>query len=223
MDSFRQSLSRWTGVIFIFVFLLSCARSEFSTTHRVYRNGHFVTVNKPAREHRQGPARKTVKAAPTPQEATASASNRAEPISYMASTTGEVILSPPQTPVILPTGDAAPEVSGSGVTGTPPDTVIIIREKKPVPSTQKQSIATNIPTTGRQLEILGLIGLILGIIGLFIAGIPLGISATILGGIGLRKSKVKPEKFKGKGFAIAAIIIGIVALVGAIIVLVAAA
>jgi hypothetical protein len=68
-------------------------------------------------------------------------------------------------------------------------------------------------------EGLGIAGFISGLVGLFIAGIPLGAIGVVFGGISLSKIKKQPQRFKGKGFAIASIIIGLIAVVGAIIVL----
>jgi hypothetical protein len=68
-------------------------------------------------------------------------------------------------------------------------------------------------------EPLGIIGFIAGLIGLFIAGLPLGALGVIFGAISLGKIKREPSRFKGKGIAIASIIIGIIAAVGAIIIM----
>jgi hypothetical protein len=70
-------------------------------------------------------------------------------------------------------------------------------------------------------EGLGIAGFVSSLVGLFIAGIPLGLIGVIFGGISLSKIKKQPNKYKGKGLAIASIIIGIIAIVGAIIVLAA--
>ena len=73
----------------------------------------------------------------------------------------------------------------------------------------------------KKLEILGLIGFITSIGGLFVAGIPLGSVAVAFGIISLFKIKNHPEKFKRKrGFAIASILIGLLAIIGAIVFLV---
>lgn len=66
-------------------------------------------------------------------------------------------------------------------------------------------------------EGLGIAGFVAGIVGLFVAGIPLGLLAIIFGFVSLSKIKKQPDRFKGKGFAIASIVIGMVAVVGAII------
>jgi hypothetical protein len=64
-----------------------------------------------------------------------------------------------------------------------------------------------------------LTGIITGIVGLFIAGIPLGIISIIFGFVGVTRVKKNPKKRMGKGFGIAAIILGIIDVVGAFIVL----
>jgi hypothetical protein len=68
-------------------------------------------------------------------------------------------------------------------------------------------------------EGLGLAGFISGLVGLFIASIPLGLIAVIFGGISLSKIKNQPQRFKGRGFAIASIVLGIVDVVAMIILL----
>lgn len=70
-------------------------------------------------------------------------------------------------------------------------------------------------------EGLGLVGFISGLVGLFIASIPLGLIAVIFGGISLSKIKRQSQRFKGKGFAIASIILGIIDVVAMIILLAA--
>ncbi|MCF6365677.1 MAG: DUF4190 domain-containing protein [Bacteroidales bacterium] len=69
------------------------------------------------------------------------------------------------------------------------------------------------------VEALGLVGFILSIVGLIILGIPLGLTAIILGAISLKKIRTNPKKFKGRGFAIVSIIIGIIDIVGYLILL----
>jgi hypothetical protein len=71
----------------------------------------------------------------------------------------------------------------------------------------------------QKTEGLGLAGFISGLVGLFIASIPLGIIAVIFGSISLSKIKRNPQRYKGKGFAIAAIILGLVDVVAMIILL----
>jgi hypothetical protein len=51
-------------------------------------------------------------------------------------------------------------------------------------------------------------GLVMGIVGLIIAGIPLGLLALVFGIVSYGKIIREPEKYKGKGIAIASIILG---------------
>lgn len=68
-----------------------------------------------------------------------------------------------------------------------------------------------------KLEVLGLLSMIFAIIGLFVAGIPLGLTSIILAAISFGKFARSPGRFKGQGFAIAGMIIGAVAILGALI------
>ena len=70
-----------------------------------------------------------------------------------------------------------------------------------------------------KMEGLGLTGFIASLVGLFIGGIPLGLIGVIFGGISLSKIKRNPARYRGRGIAIASIIIGFVDIVGAIVVL----
>lgn len=70
-----------------------------------------------------------------------------------------------------------------------------------------------------KIQPLAIAGLIAGIVGLFVAGIPLGIIAVVFGFIALNKIKRNPNLFRGKGLAIASVILGFVAIIGAIIIL----
>ena len=70
-------------------------------------------------------------------------------------------------------------------------------------------------------EGLGLAGFLSGLVGLFIASIPLGVIAVIFGSISLSKIKKQSQRYKGKGFAIASIILGLIDVVVMIILLAA--
>ena len=70
-------------------------------------------------------------------------------------------------------------------------------------------------------EPLAIAGFVSSLVGLFVAGILLGTLGVVFGAISLRKIKREPGRFKGRGLAIASIIVGIIAVVGAIIVLAA--
>ena len=74
-------------------------------------------------------------------------------------------------------------------------------------------------TIPAKVEGLGLAGFVSSLVGLFIASIPLGIIAIVFGNISLSKIKKNPQRYKGKGFAVASIIIGIVDVVAMIVLL----
>ncbi len=81
------------------------------------------------------------------------------------------------------------------------------------------NVQSGTPAAGKRLEVLGLLSMIFGILGFFIAGIPLGLTAVILGFISMSKFASRPGEFMGRGFMIAGIIIGFVAIVGALVVI----
>jgi hypothetical protein len=69
----------------------------------------------------------------------------------------------------------------------------------------------------KKMERLGFIGFLLSLTGLIFAGIPLGSLGILFGIFSLTKIKRHPEKYKNKkGFAIASIIIGGVAIIASI-------
>ena len=74
----------------------------------------------------------------------------------------------------------------------------------------------------RQVEGFGIAGLAAGVVGLFIAGIPLGVVAIVFGAISLSRMNKNPNKYKGKGLAIASLILGLVDVVALLILLAAA-
>jgi|WetSurMetagenome_2_1015567.scaffolds.fasta_scaffold250656_2 hypothetical protein len=210
MTFFRNSFSRRAGVFLILVSLLSCSRSEFSSTHRVYRNGHYVNVKKPSREHISGYGRSTPKSPAAPKAVTGSNTPGEEHITYMASASGEILVLAPPAQVISPVEDLTPAVSAGQRPSVHPDTVIIIREKKASGSTPG-NIVTNIQPGGKRVDQLALWSFITSLTGFLLFGaIILGPLAVILGGLSLRKFAKEPFKFKGKGLAIAGIIIGAV-------------
>jgi hypothetical protein len=82
-----------------------------------------------------------------------------------------------------------------------------------------QNYLSSTNTTPAKVEGLGLAGFVSSLVGLFIASIPLGIIAIVFGNISLSKIKKNPQRYKGKGFAVASIIIGIVDVVAMIVLL----
>ncbi len=73
----------------------------------------------------------------------------------------------------------------------------------------------------KKLNVLALLSFIFAILSLFIAGIPLGIAALVCGIIGLTQILSSPDSYKGQGFAIAGIIIGLISMVTVIAILAA--
>ncbi len=63
---------------------------------------------------------------------------------------------------------------------------------------------------------LGVLGTLFGALGLLAFGIPLGILALILSGLALGKIKQEPDRHKGKGWAIAGMILGGLSILGGV-------
>jgi len=96
----------------------------------------------------------------------------------------------------------------------------IFTEDNPAIKSNNSTNTVNIDE--RLVEGFGIAGLAAGVVGLFIAGIPLGAVAIVFGAISLSRIKKNPNKYKGKGLAIASLIIGLVDVVAMIILLAAA-
>lgn len=73
--------------------------------------------------------------------------------------------------------------------------------------------------TKRRVQPLGVIGSIFGAAGIIAFGIPLGLLALIMGSLSLSKIKSNPEKLKGRGWAIASMILGGLSILGVFLVL----
>ncbi len=72
----------------------------------------------------------------------------------------------------------------------------------------------------RVTEKLGLSGFILTLVGwVLVFGFPLSIIGVVFGSISLGKIKRNPRHFKGRGFAIASLILGIIGVVASIVML----
>jgi hypothetical protein len=71
----------------------------------------------------------------------------------------------------------------------------------------------------RSVEPMAVIGSVLGLLGLIAFGIPLGLAAMALGSLSMGKIKRNPEKHRGKGWAIASLILGALSVLGAFIVI----
>lgn len=84
---------------------------------------------------------------------------------------------------------------------------------------QQDPLIHNYTPANRKLEPLGLVSFFSALIGLFFAGILFGTAAVVLSIISLNKFSKNPGMYKGKGWAIIGLILGIGAIVGAILVL----
>ena len=71
----------------------------------------------------------------------------------------------------------------------------------------------------KKTNAMALTGFITGVVGLIIFGIILGIVAVVFSSIGLSKINKNPEKFSGKGFGIAGLVLGIIDILAAILLL----
>jgi len=89
----------------------------------------------------------------------------------------------------------------------------------PFTTTQMVTIPQEYILAPPKVEGLSLAGMIVGLVGLLILPLLFGTVGLVLSLIGLRRIKKNPDKYKGKGFAYAGIIIGCVNIVWAILVL----
>jgi len=82
-----------------------------------------------------------------------------------------------------------------------------------------KNLQSRIQPGEKKTEGLSLTGFFASIVGFFIAGVPLGAMAMVFGIIGMGKISREPDRYRGKGFAIAAVLIGLIDIIGAIIVI----
>jgi hypothetical protein len=95
-----------------------------------------------------------------------------------------------------------------------------IASDKPIPTGNPSVFTNQLPVNApAKTEGLAIAGFVSGLVGLFIAGIPLGTLGVIFGAVSLNKMKKYPGRFKGRGLAIASIVLGFIAVIGAIIVI----
>lgn len=87
---------------------------------------------------------------------------------------------------------------------------------------QQDPPVQNYTPANRKLEALGLVSFFSALIGLFIGGLLFGTAAVVLSIISLNKFSKNPGMYKGKGWAIVGLILGIIAIIGAIAVIASA-
>jgi hypothetical protein len=84
---------------------------------------------------------------------------------------------------------------------------------------QGASMIVNAPDDSQKTNGMAIAGFVCSLVGLFLFGIVLGLLGIIFGAIGLGKISKDSSRWKGKGMAIAALIVGVVDVVVAIILL----
>lgn len=87
------------------------------------------------------------------------------------------------------------------------------------PLVVNNNIVTPLNNAPAKTEGLAIAGFAASIVGLFVAGVPLGLLGVIFGAISLGKIKRQPDRLRGRGLAIAAIVIGLVSIIGALVVI----
>ena len=109
------------------------------------------------------------------------------------------------------------------------DLIQLNDEKKPTNNNNKFSVKKEFSAgvnriikhvaDDKKTNAMALTGFITGVVGLIIFGIILGIVAVVFSCIGLSKINKNPEKFSGKGFGIAGLVLGIIDILAAILLL----
>ncbi len=228
-------------VILLAITSQSCKNSQFSSTVRTFKNGHYVNVKK-ERSGRPGhhAGRKYLKVAktdpavllvgqdvPSPRDIDFTmAGTGTDPVllAEILTKNSRVTASPEESPTCNPSGNhfdfnpvksdqiaksakiekVSPVLMHNRNRPNPPDTVYQ-KKVRPETFTNKKNVSVG--------------GMVCGIIGFFIAGIIMGTIAIVSGIVGLNKIRKYPNRYKGKGFAISSLVLGVIDIVGLIIIL----
>jgi len=210
-------------IALIILLLISCQRSQFATTTRTYKNGRAVYV-----KHYRLESRKVSQGI----------SNRKQVKSDDLQTNHFSDSRIEKTSDISRMEPVASQLSEDLIASTAIEPVLVLVKGKNEISTANRRIASSVnvrqdtigkqnqtqtgvketpPADNRKIEKKGLTGFILSIFGLIpIVGLPLAILGLVFGIKSLRKIKRNPELYKGKGFAIASIVLGVLGIVGTI-------
>lgn len=208
-------------IVLLAMVLSSCQKSQFATTTRIYNNGRVMYAKKyhydkrtlsqassPKNEISGVEMRSTLyadnKTVVTPEIYGITRVAGIQTESRIAYTRLEPVLT--LTKEGLENSDARQQTINSK--SLPPDTIVKEYRK------EAGQIETP-PVDTRKTEKFGLSGFILSIAGLVpIICLPFAILGLIFGIISLRKIKQNPALYKGKGFAIASIILGVLGILG---------
>jgi phosphatidylglycerol:prolipoprotein diacylglycerol transferase len=220
----------------LMVFPISCTKSPFATTTRQYKNGKAVYTNHYSNERRNLHRSKAIRPATSSKPEASAGSEVAgrdtlAALNLMASTGLSFLFNTRYHNTIRPntgrsnTGStiessATPtKRSRAGLTGydskSPGKTSGLQRDKTiDRLDTIRQNPEGNGQPGARKNERLGEVGFFLSILGFIpVIGIPFSILGIVFGARSLRKISRNPEKYKGRGFAIAGIAIGCVTLI----------
>jgi hypothetical protein len=209
----------------ILIVVVSCQRSQFATTSRNYNNGRVTYTNSYHYENRKGFNIKSFRTQLKPEDKHAlvdgGLKNTIDPeikkIVSISEIHGEHLSASiePMVSIVndhhLNSANNHPYSANnhtrfsSGLSS--PDSISKNNETK----TRLKELQT--PGT-RKIEKHGLTGFILSILGLFpIVGLPLAILGLVFGLKSLRKIHQNPTLYKGKGFAITSIILGVLGII----------
>jgi prolipoprotein diacylglyceryltransferase len=238
VPGFRQGTILLMSGFIIIILAVSCAKSRFATTTRQYHDGKVTYSNHYSNERMKLNRHKTKRPAQITQAASAKtarnpvdnpeAINKMDVIAssdknFLISNNTEKLISQ-YAHSLVPEFQNEKELTQSkhhldNLTNdiasvsfkkiSKGDTTIVKKLDN-----SKENAAVLKKSDNRKTEKMGLVGFILSFFGIIpLIGIPFGILAIIFGAKSLTKIKRNPEKYKGKGFAIASIAIGAAMLV----------
>jgi hypothetical protein len=239
-------------LIALFVVISACQRSQFPTTTRQYKNGRVSYINTYHKERSKTSKGKSPKnhLKETDTQNSISAASSINKQSIINAEITEINPAPISDNNLISSTANEPIITTKNGNRLVPDNELDFSHKNHSnkktdnfsPNTSKlnsfknQKTKTKVHNT-KKIEPFGLTGFILSILSwipvigllfpsaaswMFFAGLLSGIFAMVFGAIGLRIINRNQGKYKGKGFAIASIIIGILAFFSSIIILIVA-
>lgn len=194
-------------------FETSCTKSEFSTTVSQKKNGKTTFKNIYQRDKIKLLSKKspgTLQENKTVKKQRPADITRIDPIQ----TDNEILIaSNSKEPVILANSEFK-FVKAPMPSSHPHEQSIQTVKADTIRAVRLDSGNRHAYGDARVTEKLGLSGFILTLVGwVFVFGIPLSVLGIVFGAISLGKIKRNPAHFKGKGFAIASLVLGIIGVV----------